>query len=161
MLHHPLFSIIFLFTLARTFFQSFLVPLEERIQVRAGDFLGIHYPHDNRSAVPYRFGGGVQATHHHKFTAFHEDLFANYTVTPDYSTSTKRPALKAYVKGTDFCFVLEDIRPLVRSLISLFYTFGDMLVADPGFPRWGHQPIIWHLDLGDSRHFRVPHLPTS
>ena len=91
----------FPFTLIPTFFQSFPVLLEQRIQVRAGDFLGIHYPFYNRSAVPYRFGE-VQATRHHKFTTFHEDLFVNYSVTPAYTTSRKRPALKAYVKGTFF-----------------------------------------------------------
>ena len=124
------------------FLQSFSVPLDERIQVRAGDFLGIHYPRDNRSAVPYRFGGW-QSGRHHKFTAFNEDLFVNYTVTPNYNSSSKRPALKAYVKGEN-CFLMAYWYPYF--LISCKFLGLCSLSTCIG---WSPQVHIW-----------VRHLPT-
>ena len=160
--HQLLFRIIFPFTLVPTLFQTFSVPLGKRIQVRVGDFLGIHYPHDNRSAVPYRFGP-VEATRHHKFTAFHEDLFVNYTVTPVYSTSTKRPAFKAYVKGTfifrfrghlsfwwlvrvtlviDFLFLTQNFGPVAGTYEGLLQLCKCTLGGDCTSWWWGHLSTI-------------------
>ena len=80
----------------------------ERIQVRAGDFIGIHYPRDGSSAVSYRYGGS-QSVRHHKFTAFDENVLANHiTVAPVYTTALKKPALKAYVRSKIFCAYLNQ-----------------------------------------------------